>query len=137
MATLIQATYGYQGGQEENFVSFDAGDVFTLVSRDADGWWRVRKNNKEMYVPASYMQVVEKQEENGQVKEEVEVQLGGYFLWRISTERYTRFYWHIACLIHSTHYVAWFIHSTLHCVQWGTTGDGSSHAPFPMDVWRA
>ena len=45
-------------------MSFDAGDLFTLVSKDADGWWRVKRNDREMYVPASYMEVVEKQEED-------------------------------------------------------------------------
>jgi hypothetical protein len=81
MATLLQATHAFKGGPDENFVSFDAGDVFTLLSQDPDGWWRVkRKDDEEMYVPASYMQVVEKEADDDEVIQNVEVESGGHFL---------------------------------------------------------
>ena len=81
MATLLQATHAFKGGPGENFVSFNAGDVFTLISQDADGWWRVRrKNNEEMYVPASYMQVMKKEADDGEVILNADVESGVCFL---------------------------------------------------------
>eukprot|EP00118_Oscarella_pearsei_P028487 m.2259 g.2259 ORF g.2259 m.2259 type:complete len:739 (+) comp8524_c0_seq1:172-2388(+) len=59
-SSQVLAKFPYKGGERENFVSFNAGDRFTLLSKDDDGWWRVRNNkNEEMYVPATYVEIVD------------------------------------------------------------------------------
>lgn len=53
---LVQALYPYsyemQPGRQ---VSFEAGDCFILVEKSNEDWWRVRKGEQDIYVPANYM----------------------------------------------------------------------------------
>jgi hypothetical protein len=58
MTAKAKALYEYEGGNPDE-LSFNEGDVLSIVDKSEGEWWKAEKNGVVSIVPASYLEVVE------------------------------------------------------------------------------
>ena len=51
----FRALYPY-GGQHDDELSFEAGDIITLLSKDEEAWWKGELNGKSGVFPSNYVE---------------------------------------------------------------------------------
>ena len=58
MTAKAKALYDYAGGNPDE-LSFNEGDVLSIVDKTEDEWWKTEKDGLVYIIPASYFEEVE------------------------------------------------------------------------------
>ena len=53
----FRALYTY-AGQHDDELSFEAGDIITLLSKDEEAWWKGELNGKSGVFPSNYVEEI-------------------------------------------------------------------------------
>ena len=53
----FKAVYAY-GGQHDDELAFEAGDIINLISKDEEAWWKGELNGRTGVFPSNYVEEI-------------------------------------------------------------------------------